>query len=160
IMVIIRNAPSHTRIVGMDLRTHGLVNLGPVHAHLAPAILIEKALARQEGVLASNGAFVGYTAPYTGRAAKDKYIVRRPVNDVQIAWGNVNQPMAPDAFDRLWHHAKTYFQRREVFVCDGWACADPTYRVGVRVITENAWHALFAQCLLRRPSPEELSQFK
>src|SRR5436309_14280386 len=143
----------------MDLRTHGLVNLGPVHAQLSPAQLVEIALARKEGTLASNGAFVANTVPFTGRAAKDKYLVRRPGNETQIAWGAVNQPMDPVNFDRLWERAKVYFQQREVFVHDGWACADPTYRVGVRVITENAWHAMFIQCLLRVPTADECAAF-
>jgi phosphoenolpyruvate carboxykinase (ATP) len=143
----------------MDLRTHGLVNLGPVHTQLAPARLVEYALARKEGQLASNGAFVANTTPYTGRAAKDKYLVRRPSNESQVAWGAVNQPMDPANFDRLWERAKVYFQQRTVFVHDGWACADPAYRVGVRVITENAWHAMFIQCLLRRPTAEEHAAF-
>ena len=136
----------------MDLAAHGLMDTGPVHAQLAPARWIELALARKEGVLAGNGAFVAYTAPYTGRAAKDKYLVRRPGNDGQIAWGAVNQPMDPANFDRLWERGKTYLQRRELFVVDGWACADPAHRVGVRLISENAWPAFFLQCLLRRPS--------
>ena len=52
----------------MDLRTHGLVNLGPVHAQLAPAVSIEMALARKEGILADNGAFVANTgAAHTPR---------------------------------------------------------------------------------------------
>jgi phosphoenolpyruvate carboxykinase (ATP) len=144
----------------MDLRTHGLVNLGPVSAQLAPARLVEQALARKEGVLTDTGAFVANTTPYTGRAAKDKYIVRRPTNETQMAWGNVNQPMDATHFERLWTLAKTYLQRREVFVFDGWACADPDYRLGVRVVTENAWHALFMHCLLRQATPAELTQFK
>ena len=69
----------------MDPRTHGLMNVGPVHAQLAPARWIELALARKEGVLANNGAFVANTVPYTGRSAKDKYLVRRPANETQIA---------------------------------------------------------------------------
>ena len=144
----------------MDLRTHGLVDLGAIHVQLAPAKWIELALARKEGILASNGAFVATTVPFTGRAAKDKYIVRRPGNETQISWGSVNQPMDPANFDRLWDRALAYFQHREVFVEDGVACADPGYRVGVRVICENAWHALFTQCLLRRSSAEEESNFK
>ncbi len=129
----------------MDLRTHGLVNLGPVHAQLSPARAIELALARNEGILAANGALVANTGAFTGRAAKDKYLVRRPASEAQLAFGSVNQPMDPANFERLWERARTYFQRREVFVFDGWACADPTYRVGVRLITENAWQAL-ARC--------------
>lgn len=143
----------------MDPRTHGLVNLGPVHAQLAPTRLIELALARKEGILAANGAFVAITVPFTGRAAKDKYLVRRPANDKQITWGSVNQPMDPALFERLWERAKTYLQRREVFTCDAWVCADPAHRVGVRVVTENAWHASFANCLFRRPGADELASF-
>src|SRR5262249_29426419 len=44
-----------------------------------------------------------------------------------------------------------YLQGRDLFVFDGWACADPRYRLNVRVIAEKAWHTLFAQCLLLRP---------
>src|SRR5688572_28153691 len=102
----------------MDLRTHGLVNPGPVHAHLSPARLIEMALARKEGVIAANGAFVANTTPYTGRAAKDKYLIRRTTNEAQVAWGAVNQPMEPALFASLWERAKTYMQRRELFVAD------------------------------------------
>src|SRR5436309_9121035 len=108
----------------MDLRTHGLVNLGPVHAQLSPAQLVELALARKEGVLAANGAFVAVTVPFTGRAAKDKYLVRRSANEAHVTWGVVNQPMEPAVFERLWDRAKTYYQRRDVFTCDAWACAD------------------------------------
>ena len=144
----------------MDPRTHGLMNLGPVHEQLSPALWIELALARKEGVLASNGAFVANTVPYTGRAAKDKYLVRRPASQASIAFGPVNQPMDPGNFERLWERAKSYFQRREVFIHDGWACADPAHRVGVRVISENAWHVFFAQCLLRRVRPDEYASFK
>src|SRR5687768_2701047 len=103
----------------MDLRTQGLLNLGPVHAQLAPAVLLERALARQEGVLTHNGAFVANTVPYTGRAAKDKFLVRRSVNETQIAWGAVNQPMDASNFGRLWERAQAYYQRRETFVTDG-----------------------------------------
>jgi phosphoenolpyruvate carboxykinase (ATP) len=144
---------------GMDLSIHGLGNANTVHARLSPARLIELAVARKEGVLAASGAFVAITTPYTGRAAKDKFLVRRPENEPHVAWGSVNQPMEPAAFDRLWEKAKTHLQGRELFVADGWACADPQHRVGVRVVCEQAWHAVFIQCLLRRLSPDEHASF-
>src|SRR5215475_14831542 len=109
----------------MDPQIHGLVNLGNVHARLAPARAIELALARKEGMLAANGAFAAKTGVFTGRSPKDKYIVKRPTTEATIAFGSVNQPMDPGNFERLWERARTYFQRREVFVCDGIACADP-----------------------------------
>jgi phosphoenolpyruvate carboxykinase (ATP) len=144
---------------GMDLSSHGLVNVGTVHARLSPTRLIELAVTRKEGVLAASGAFVAITSPITGRAAKDKFLVRRPENETQVAWGSVNQPMEPTTFDRLWEKAQSHLQARELFVTDGWACADPQRRVGVRVIAEQAWHAVFIQCLLRRLSPEDHASF-
>ena len=118
------------------------------------------ALARKEGQLAANGALVARTGAYTGRAAKDKYLVRRPSSEAQLAFGSVNQPMEPAAFERLWERAKAHFQGRELFVFDGWACTDPAYRTGVRLITENAWQALFARCLLFPATAAEHAAFK
>ena len=37
-------------------------------------------------------------------------------------------------FDRLLDKMRVYLQSREVFVFDGWACADPAYRLPVRVL--------------------------
>jgi len=143
----------------MDLSKHGFVTAGPVHARLSPTRLIELAVARGEGQLADNGAFVAITSPYTGRSAKDKFLVRRPENETHVAWGSVNQPMEPAAFDRLWQKATTHLQGRDLFVADGWACADPQYRVGVRVVSENAWHAVFIQCLLRQLRVDDHASF-
>src|SRR5262245_3497550 len=73
--------------VMVDLRAHGVTAAGAVQVNLAPALLVEAALARREGVLASNGALVAYTGAYTGRAPKDKYIVAEAGSKDQIAWG-------------------------------------------------------------------------
>src|SRR5260221_7964303 len=53
-----------------------------------------------------------------------------------------------------------YAQRRELFVRDCRAGADAAHRIGVRVVTENAWHNLFARNMFLRPKPEELAGFK
>jgi phosphoenolpyruvate carboxykinase (ATP) len=144
----------------IDLRAHGLNCTGTVVANLAPPLLVELALARREGVLADNGALVTYTGTHTGRAARDKYVVREEESRDQVEWGAVNQPMEPEAFDDILVQAKTHLQGRDLFVFDGWAGADPAQRVTVRVIAEKAWHALFAHCLLLRPPAEERRSFQ
>ena len=143
----------------MDLRSHGLVNLGTVYEQLAPARLVEIALARKEGVLVANGAFLALTGSHTGRAAKDKYIVRRPENVGEVAFGSVNQPLELATFDKLWDLGLAHYRGRDAFVHDGFACADPAYRARVRVVSENAWHVVFAQQLLRRIPAEERTDF-
>jgi phosphoenolpyruvate carboxykinase (ATP) len=143
----------------LDLRAHGLINPGAIHANLSPAALVEHALARDEAVLAGNGALVAYTGAYTGRAPQDRYLVAEPPSKEQIWWGPVNRPLEPGVFERLLDKARAYLQRRDLFVFDGWACADPKYRLPVRVIAEKGWHALFAHCLLLRPPRAELPSF-
>ena len=143
-----------------DLSRHGLVPIGPVHANLPPAALVEHALRRKEGQLAGTGAFVALTGERTARSPKDKYFVREMSTESEIDWGRTNQPMSPAAFDRLLEKARQYANGRELFVQDSAACADPRHRLNVRVIAEQAWHAHFAQCLFLRPSPAEIAVFE
>jgi phosphoenolpyruvate carboxykinase (ATP) len=136
-----------------ELRAHGLINTGPIHANLCAAALIEMALARGEGVLTDRGALVASTGTRTGRSPQDRFIVAEPGSRDQIDWGKVNLPMEPATFQRLLDKVRAYLQGRELFVVDAAACADPRHRLPVRVIAEKAWHALFAQCLfLRAPA--------
>jgi phosphoenolpyruvate carboxykinase (ATP) len=139
----------------IDLAAHGLRNPGPVHANLSAAALTELAILRGEGVLAVKGALVARTGIHTGRSPQDRYVVAEPDTQDEVWWGPVNRAFEPAAFDRLLDKVRAYFQRRELFVFDGWACADARYRLSVRVVAEKAWHALFARCLFLRPTLEE-----
>lgn len=141
-----------------DLRLHGL-HSSRVHANLSSATLIEEALLRREGQLTADGSLVALTGKRTGRSPGDKYIVKETSIDGLIGWGKVNKPLAPEAFDQLVDLAKNHLSGRELFVQDAFACADPKYRLRVRVIAEKAWHALFARCLFLRPSLDDLRSF-
>src|SRR5437763_10713789 len=144
----------------VDLRGHGLINPGRVRDNLSASELTELALARGEGLLSDRGARVAYTGPRTGRSPRDRFLVADPSYREQIWWGTINRPLDPAAFDRLHDRVRAYLQGRDLFVFDGWACADPRHRLAVRVVADKAWHALFAHCLLLRPSPQELSGFR
>jgi phosphoenolpyruvate carboxykinase (ATP) len=135
-----------------DMSEADMPQAGAVHKHWPAAALVEEALRRGEGVLADNRAFVAYTGARTGRSPRDRFLVADPTVKNDIAWGNVNQPMEPATYARLLAKSHAYCRGRELFVFEGWACADPRYRLPVRVIAEKAWHALFAQCLLLRPA--------
>jgi phosphoenolpyruvate carboxykinase (ATP) len=145
--------------MSVDLRPVGLPHPKVVHHQLAAAGLVEHAVRRQEGLLTSLGAFAAFTGARTGRSPKDKFIVREPSVEPHVNWGAVNLPMAPATFARLRDLTTAYLQNRELFVFDGFAAADPAHRVSLRVVTEKAWHNLFARCLFRRPSPAELEAF-
>ena len=136
----------------VDVRPLGVTHPGRVFANLSPAALVEEAVRRNEGVLSDAGAFSAVTGEPTGRSPKDKFFAREAGVEDEIAWGGVNQPMEPAAFARLRDLARAYLQNRDLFVFDGHACADPRHRLPLRVVTEKAWHSLFARCLFLRPA--------
>ncbi|MFN7019072.1 MAG: phosphoenolpyruvate carboxykinase (ATP) [Fimbriimonadales bacterium] len=132
----------------------------PLYHNLSVASLVEHAIANGEAQLASNGALVVRTGQYTGRSPKDKFVVRRAEYESLIDWGAVNQPMMPAVFEQLLRRVTAYLANRPLYVQDCFACADPRYRLSVRVITEQAWHNLFAKQLFIRPSREETLSFR
>ncbi len=129
----------------------GLRNLGNVYWNLSTGALYEEIVRRREGGISHLGPLVVRTGHHTGRSPQDKFIVREPSSEQSIDWGKVNQPMEEHRFDGLFAKLGAYLQGRDVFVQNLYAGADPRYRINVRVITENAWHNLFARNLLIRP---------
>jgi phosphoenolpyruvate carboxykinase (ATP) len=142
----------------LTLVEHGLFPIR-IHANLSPSMLIEQALRRGEGALTDHGAFTAVTAPHTGRSAKDKFLVDDPSFTNRI-WWDKNAKLDPAAFERLQEDVRAYLDAREVFVQDLFAGADPAYRLPVRFITPNAWHALFVRNMFIRALPAELAQFR
>jgi phosphoenolpyruvate carboxykinase (ATP) len=129
---------------------------GRVFRSLSSAALVEAALERGEGKLAANGALVVTTGERTGRSPKDRFVVDTPDVHADVWWGDVNVPMDESKFDRLFEKVKAHLATRDQFVFDGYAGADPDYRLPVRIITEKAWHSLFARTLFIRPTAAEL----
>lgn len=142
-----------------EVKTSCLEEASVVYHHLSVAALIEHAIRNGEGILTSEGAFVSRTGQHTGRSPKDKYVVDTPEVHEHIDWGAVNQPMSPETFERLHHRILTHLQNRPLYVQDLFVGADPHYRVALRVITEQAWHNLFAHQLFIRPTAEDLLYF-
>jgi phosphoenolpyruvate carboxykinase (ATP) len=130
-----------------------------VYHNLTPSQLYEHASRRGEGVVTTSGPFAAVTSPHTGRSPNDKFIVEEPETRDRIWWGKVNQPLAARYFERLRTDVKTHLQTQEVFIRDVYAGADPKYRLPIRFVTPNAWHALFVYNMFLRPSDEELSRF-
>ncbi len=126
--------------------------------NLQPAELVEIAVRRGEGRLASTGAFVVETGQHTGRSAEDKYIIRDAESESAVWWDNAKS-MSEEQFDRLLADFIIFAKHKELFVQDLYAGADPEHRLNTRIVTEYAWHALFIRHLLRRPEPQDLLGF-
>lgn len=134
--------------------------VGTIHYNLSVTQLMQIAMERKEGVLASSGALQVFTGKYTGRSPKDKFIVEEPSVMNQIDWGAVNQPMTEYEFDQLYKKAQDYMAEKELFAFDGYAGADSNYRLPIRIVNEYAWHNLFVHQLFVRPTKEELLKHK
>src|SRR4051812_1238515 len=115
--------------------------------NLSSAALYEEAVRRGEGVIAAEGPLVCRTGQHTGRSPNDKFFVQEPSSQAQIAWGAVNRPMDPLQFQALSADFFGSLSGKGLYVQDCFAGADPKYRQPIRVITEYAWHSLFARNL-------------
>ena len=146
--------------MSLDLSYLGITATKEIYRNLPVATLTEKALARGEGTLSNTGALVVKTGKYTGRSANDKFIVDTPAVHDEIAWGKVNRPIDKATYDAIYSKVVAYLQNREIFVFDGFAGADKKYMQRFRIINELASQNLFIHQLLRRPTEEDLVDFK
>src|SRR4051794_34028670 len=115
--------------------------------NLSDAALYEEAVRRQEGLIAAEGPLACRTGQHTGRSPNDKFIVREPSSEKEVAWGGPNRPLSVEHFQTLHRDLLASLAGTELFVQDCHAGADPRYRLPIRVITEYAWHTLFARNL-------------
>jgi phosphoenolpyruvate carboxykinase (ATP) len=141
----------------IGLESHGLVNLRSSSWNLTTGELYEEAMKRSEGLVAHLGPLVVRTGQFTGRSPKDKFIVDEPSSRDNIWWGKVNRPIAEDRFDELHRRMLSYLQGKDVYVQDCWAGADLDYRMPIRIITQYAWHSLFARNMFIQATREELA---
>lgn len=145
---------------GTGLEEHGITNANLIYWTPPTAVLYEQIVKRGEGLVTHLGAVAVKTGHYTGRAANEKFIVDEPTCHDHIAWGKVNQPFDPAKFDALYNRMMAYLHGKDIFVQDCFAGASPEHRLPVRVITEKAWHSLFARNMFVRATPEELANHK
>jgi len=132
-----------------------------IHRNLSSAELVEKSIRNKEGVLASNGALNCNTGSHTGRSPKDKFLEDTEDIHAAIRWGEVNRPISPEHFDDILKRTLSFLDNKgELFEFRGHAGADPKHRLNVRVVTQKAWHSLFARTLFIRPEAKDLARFK
>src|SRR5215210_3693609 len=130
-----------------ELDNYGITEAANVYWNLNAPELYEEIARRNEGIFSDHGALIVDTGEHTGRAAKDKAIVREPSSEDKVFWGEVNKEFSPEKFNALKERMMAHSKGRDIFVQDTFAGADPRYRLPVRIITEFAWHSLFARTM-------------
>lgn len=131
-----------------------------IYRNLSVSKLVEVAVKRGEGVLSDKGALVVNTGKYTGRSPKDRFIVKQSSIEDKINWGEVNQPIDEDIFNKMYDKVVNYLKGKDIFVFDGFVGADKEYTLPIRTVCECAYEAMFANQLFRRPTVSELVDFE
>lgn len=137
------------------LANHGLSNLSTVYWNLPTESLYEEITFRGEARISHLGPVVANTGKHTGRSASDKFIVKEGTTQDKVWWGEYNRPFSQDKFNELFSRLSGFLQGRDLFVQDCYAGADPTYQLPIRIVTEKAWHSLFARNMFLLPKTTE-----
>ncbi|MDZ7764017.1 MAG: phosphoenolpyruvate carboxykinase (ATP) [Melioribacteraceae bacterium] len=142
------------------LKNQGLVHLERVFWNLPDEALYEEIVFRNEGKITKEGPILVNTGKHTARAANDKFVVKEESTEKNIWWGEYNRPISNEKFNQILARVQAYCQDEELFVQDCYAGADPEYKMPVRIITEKAWHSLFARNMfITTDDQDELKKF-
>jgi phosphoenolpyruvate carboxykinase (ATP) len=132
------------------------INAAIANWNLSSAALTAKTLELNQGVLNDLDALCVNTGKFTGRSPKDKFTVKDAITENTVDWGDVNIPFDAQAFDALYTKVCNYLSGKELWVRDAYACADPAFRLNIRVVNETPWANLFCNDLFLRPTAEEI----
>ncbi len=146
----------------INLTKLGITQSTNIYRNLPVESLIEETILNGEGVMGMKGTVMVDTGSYTGRSPNDKYFVDEPSSSDHIWWGPVNRKVGEDVFDELYEKVTGYYnthRNSKTYVFDGFAGADPDYRLNVRMIAKKAWQAHFCHNMFIRPHQEELVEF-
>ncbi|HEX8332416.1 MAG TPA: phosphoenolpyruvate carboxykinase (ATP) [Segetibacter sp.] len=151
-----------TMVIPMEkLLQLGLSDATNIHYQLSPDELVQQAVDMGQGELNDTGALVIKTGEFTGRSPQDKFIVKDAITENSVHWNNFNLPIDEKYFHELKKKLLNYLATKDsVWVRDAYACADPSYRLNIRVINENPWSNLFAYNMFLRPTEDELDEFE
>ena len=130
-----------------------------VHWDLSVTQLVEEALVRKEGELASTGSLVVRTGDRCGRSPKDRFIVDTEAQRSAICWGEVNRPISEEHYRRIKRGICERLSERDPFVIRGLAGARRPHSRKFMVVAEEAHQALFVKQMLVRPNRFELWRY-
>ncbi len=144
------------KLTAQDL---GLKSIGTIQHNLSYDELFEQESKNNEGAVSENGTMMVDTGKFTGRSPKDKYFVHQKPSFENIAWGRINQAMAPEVFDELYAEVIDYLSGKDLYVTDGFCGANEKTRKSVRFVTEFAWQSHFVKNMFIRPGDSALENF-
>ena len=137
----------------------GIITTQPVHYQRTPQELSKATVDLGQGQLNDTGALLINTGEFTGRSPKDKFCVKDDITAEAVHWNDFNMAITPEVFEKMHTKLVAHLTQKELWVRDAYVCADPKYRLNIRVVNENPWSNLFAYNMFLRPQENELENF-
>jgi phosphoenolpyruvate carboxykinase (ATP) len=143
----------------LDLAAIGRENLKRVHRNFPTALLYEHIINNREAQIAHMGPVVTRTGHSKDRALTDRFIVKEPISEAKVRKTGTFSFMTEEQHERLVYRILAYLQNKEVYVLNCMVCNDANIQIPIRIITETAWHSLFARNMYypiyNQKNPEE-----
>jgi len=142
-------------VENLDLEYFGRKHLRRIYRNLTTSLLYEKFVTNREGQIAHLGPIVVRTGHYSEMAPEDKFIVRDPYSENKVFWNEEKNEISENHFNTLFHRMLAYMHDKDAFVQDCMVGSDETNQIPIRIVTETAWHSLFARNMFYQPENEE-----
>lgn len=136
----------------LDNLNYGLSESAKIKLNLPEAMLVEYSLKHDPAIkMSDDGSLVIRTGKFTGRAAKDKYVVFEPYTEKVIDWDNNIRKMTNEDFNSIKLEMLERFNSgmHLTFVTTKSTSANPAYALEVVLVTPSAAHALFCTNIFR-----------
>jgi phosphoenolpyruvate carboxykinase (ATP) len=144
----------------ISLEEVGIKKFVCAYWNLSPKELVAHTVQNRQGLLSNSGALVINTGKFKGRSPQDRFIVKDKVTSKTVDWNAINKPILPMYYEQLRTKMLHYFEDKELYVRDAYACSDENYRLDIRLIAEYPWSSMFAYNMFQRPSTDEILNSK
>ncbi len=143
-----------------DIRIPGLKHFRQIRRNLTTASLYEEIIQHREGQIAHLGPMVVRTGHDAEMAPSDKFIVTDAISEKAVFWSEEKNGLSENFFNTLYNRLLAYMQNKDAYVQDCLAGSVAEYQVPIRIITETAWHGLFARNMFYQiKDPAQMEQF-
>ncbi len=143
-----------------EIKIPGLAYLQQIRRNQTTGALYEEIVKHREGQIAHLGAMVVRTGHDSEMPLSDKFIVKDAVSDQKVFWDNNKNELSEHYFKMLYNRLHAYMYNKTAYIQDCMVGSVEEYAMPIRVITETAWHSLFARNMFYQiPDLPPLDQF-
>jgi phosphoenolpyruvate carboxykinase (ATP) len=115
--------------------------------------MIQESLEKGLGTLHPSGTLMVETGEFTGRAAKNRYFVRHPEVENQIAWGAANLDVTPETAEKIEKGIQAFLKEQKNYTYEGYVGG-----LSIQVTSNSPWHIAFAGNMFRQEPCETLAK--